>query len=122
MSESSDQNWLILIISILIAFKQEIKKTYTEMKSWSKTKLKEFWGHTVAVMIGFIAICTAIFISLDASPDYVMIFSNLEALFIPAISNTVLFGLGIAGIWFVCDNTKCCIRVVKYGDCTNFCP
>jgi len=126
MSESSDSQWWVLVISILIACKEEIKKTCREMRSWNKTKLKEFWIHTFAVLVGYFGIGAAISITLDKSPDYLMIFyslfTNFEQAFMPAILSTLIIALGILGFWVVYNDTKNCIRVVKFGNCTNFCP
>jgi len=113
--------WLGYIIAILALFKVEIKRCYTEMKTWKKEKLKEFWGHAMAVIVGITVI--GLFSNgyyhtpIDFVAVFLGLFNNFEQAYVPAVANSFFLGAWGSGVWLVFHDTKCCIKVIKTGDC-----
>lgn len=123
MSEPPDPPTWLTWFTILAGFSWLIRDVTKKMLTWPKTKLKEFWGHTIFVIIGLVAVGFVInlysSIQVDLVAIFLGLFSNFENSYIPAIMNTVVLGVGITSSWMICDNTRCCIRVWKTGDCVK---
>lgn len=122
MSELSEPPWWLgYIITILALFKVKIKRCYTEMKTWEKEKLKEFWIHTTGTIIGISAVVlvSVIYyhIPVDFTAVFLGLFYNFEYSYVAATLNSVVIGLGVFGSWAIYSETRCCIRVIKTGDC-----
>ena len=122
MSDPNDPPWwLCYILPPLLFFKDEIKKCYTKMKTWEKEKLKEFWGHAMAVIIGIVVIGLFSNIYSHNQVDFVAVFlglfNNFEHAYVPAVVHSFFLGAWGLGAWLAFSNTKCCIKVIKTGDC-----
>ena len=121
MSDPNNPPYWLIFISILLAFKGEIKSCYTEMKTWKKEKLKEFWRHVIGTIVGISAIVlvSVIYyhIPVDFTAVFLGLFYNFEYSYVAATLNSVVIGLGVVGSWVICSETRCCIRVIKTGDC-----
>jgi len=113
--------WLNYILPILAFFRNEIIRCYTEMKTWSRVKLKEFWGHAMAVITGITGIGLASYVFYHNQVDFMTVFlglfNNFEQSYVPVVIYSILMVGGVLGSWLVYSDTKCCIKVIKTGDC-----
>jgi len=91
------------------------------MKTWSREKLKEFWMNIVGMLVGISAIVMVSLIYYNIPVDFVAVYSgllyNFEYSYVAAGLNALLIGTGVFGGKMLFSETKCCIKVIKTGNC-----